>query len=221
MIGRKTVIGLTALCALLICAFAVQGASAAGTTAYTCKEVSAGTGTFKAGHCKPSDAGTGNFSHVSITNGTATEITGSDLNTGGEHTGARLKATVAGSAIELLAREVSGSGTMSNSVSGSEMVASGEGKIVYSNVTENLLGCKVVGIPGGEEIVETKQLSATTKGVGKKLKFTPTEGNIFAEFKLEGCVVANTYKVIGSVLGVPDGANQQAQLRNSRTDNNT
>ncbi|HSS34361.1 MAG TPA: hypothetical protein VLL27_13880, partial [Solirubrobacterales bacterium] len=207
MIGRKAVIGLTVLCALLVSAFAAQAASAVGTTAYTCKGVTAGTGTFKAGHCKPGDAGTGNFSHVSIANGTSTEITGSDLNTAGEHTGAILKSTVSGSAVELVAKEISGTGTMSNSLNGAEMVASGEGAIKYSGVTEKLLGCKVTGKPGGAGVVETKQLFATTKEVGDKLKFTPKEGTVFAEFELTECAVGpTTVKVVGSVLGVPDGA---------------
>ncbi|MGV1049128.1 MAG: hypothetical protein ACOYD4_11460 [Solirubrobacterales bacterium] len=212
MTGRRAVIGLCMLCALFISAVAAQGASAEGTTAYTCASVAAGTGTFKGAHCKPSDAGTGagaNWSHVSIANGTTTEIIGSDLATNGTtHTGAILKSTVAGSAIELVAKEVSGSGTMSNSQPGTEMIASGEGVIKYSGVTENLLGCKVTGKPGGAGTVETKKLAASTAGVGMGLNFTPAEaGSPFAEFELTECIIGPlTIKVFGSVLGVPDGA---------------
>jgi hypothetical protein len=208
MIGRRTVIGLTALCALLVSAFAAQSASAA-TTAYTCKKVTPAVNTvgFSKAHCKNEDkvSTNANYEHVSFGPKTTTEIIGSDTNTKEEHTGAILKATVAGSAIELVAGEVSGSGSMENSEI-AEMIASGEGKIKYSKVTEKKLGCKVVGLPGGAEVVETKQLAASTAGVGEGLKFTPKEGTTFAEFELKECVVANTYKVIGSVLGKPDGA---------------
>jgi hypothetical protein len=208
MIGRKAIIGLTMLCALLVSAFAAQAASAVGTTAYTCTNTGTPTGAnrFSEAHCKTVSNPSGAFFHVAIPAKTTTEIEGSDKSLSGEHTGAKLKATVAGSAIELVAKEVSGTGTMTNTETGGEMIASGEGKIKYSGVTEKLLGCKVVGIPGGEGVVETQQLFASTAGVGDKLKFTPKEGTTFAEFKLEGCAVANTYKVIGSVLGVPDGA---------------
>jgi hypothetical protein len=206
MIGRKTVIGLSMLCALVVCAIAAQAASAS-TTAYTCANVGGTSGGFKAAHCKPSDAGAGAFAHVAIKAGEVTAITGSDLSTAGTHTGAILKSTVAGSAIELAAKEVSGSGSMSNSESGGEMVASGTGKIKYSGVTENLLGCKVTGKPGGAGIVETKELAASTAGVGAGLKFSPKEGTLFAEFELTECIIGPiTIKVFGTVLGTPDGA---------------
>lgn len=152
------------------------------------------------------------YEHVSFKPNTVTKITGSDLNTAGEHTGAILKSTVAGSAIELVATEVSGSGTMSNkeeknAKGETEMIASGEGSLKYSGVTEKLLGCKVTGIPGGAGVVETKPLLATTKEQGDGLRFTPKEGTLFAEFELTGCIVGPiTIKVVGSVLGVPDGA---------------
>lgn len=203
---RRTTSGLCLLCALFVSALAAQSASAAGTTAYTCKNTGAG-GTFKAAHCKPSDAGSGNFSHVAIANGTTTEITISDLNTAGEHTGAILKDTIAGSAVELTAKEVSGSGTMSNGTEAGEMFASGEGVLVYSGVTEDLLGCEVIGIPGGPGVIETKTLIATTKGLGDKLKVSPKAGIVLAEFELKNCIFGTVLtKVVGSVLGDPDGA---------------
>ena len=210
MLGRKTLIGLSVLCALLVSAFAAQGASALGTTAHTCKEVNQGTEgakTWKDKHCKEEGVGAnGAFKHVLITNNTKTEIIGDDLNTAGEHTGAILKSTVAGSAIELVATSVSGSGSMTNTESGGEMIASGEGKLKYSGVTEKLLGCKVTGLPGGAGVVETKQLFASTAGVGDGLKFSPKEGTVFAEFELTGCIVGPiTIKVVGSVTGTPEG----------------
>jgi hypothetical protein len=205
---RKTVLFTLALCALLVGAFAAQSASALGTTAHTCTKTGTGTAgkaTFSDAHCKTEAVG-GAFKHVGIANGTVTETTTLDITTGTEHSGATLKSTVAGSAIELVAKEVSGAGTMSNSLAGEEMILSGTGKLKYSNVTENLLGCKVTGKPGGAGIVETKELALTTAGVGDKVKITPKEGTLFAEFELTECVIGPiTIKVFGSVLGVPSG----------------
>jgi hypothetical protein len=209
MTGLRPIIGTCALCALVLSGLVAQSATAAGTTEFTCKKVIKDPvqSGFSASHCKPADAVLFNaeFKHFAVPNGTLTENISFDFNTSEEHTGAKLKATVAGSAIELVAAEVSGSGTSSNSESGGEMIASGEGKLTYSGVTEKLLGCKVVGIPGGAGVVETKQLALSTAGVGDKVKVSPKEGTVFAEFKLEGCAVANTYKVVGSVLVVPNG----------------
>jgi hypothetical protein len=208
MSGRRAVIGLCMLCALFVSAVAAQGASAAGFTAVTCQPVVTPGPGFSKAHCKAADAVASNatFVHAAIAPGTGTEISGSDLNTEGKHTGAVLKATVAGTAIELKATEVSGTGSMVNKEEAGEMFAHGEGVIVYKGVTEAKAGCKVVGVPGGAGVVETKPLTAATKGLAaNRLKFTPKEGTLFAEFKLEGCVVANTYKVVGSVLGVTDG----------------
>jgi len=203
---RRTVSGLCILSALFVSAVAAQSASAAGTTAYTCKNTGGG-GSFIAGHCKPSDAGSGNFSHVEIANGTTTEVIISDLNTAGAHTGAVFKDTIAGSSIELTASAVSGSGTMSNTLENGEMIASGEGTLTYSGVVEDSLGCTVVGIPGGAGVIETKTLVATTKGQGDKIKVSPKVGIVLAEFELRNCPIGPiTTKVVGSVLAVPDGA---------------
>jgi hypothetical protein len=160
--------------------------------------VVAGTGSFKAGHCKSSDAGPGNFSHVSIASNTTTEVTAADLDTAGQHVGAELKATVAGSAIAVGATAVSGTGSIFNSEAGSEMLASGEGKLKYTGVAETLLGCQVKGPPGGPGVIDTKQLAAATARVGNKVKVSPQVGTPLAEFKLIGWPgVANTYKVVG------------------------
>lgn len=79
MIGRKAVIGLSLLSALLFCAFAAQSASAAletsdNTTAFTCVSVP-GTGDFEDEHCDNTDPqGDGNWDHELIPLDTTTEI---------------------------------------------------------------------------------------------------------------------------------------------------
>ncbi len=78
MIGRRAVIGLSLLSALLVCTFAAQSASAlkpptsANTTAFTCVK---GAGKdFKDAHCDEAVPQTGEFGHVAIANDTTTEI---------------------------------------------------------------------------------------------------------------------------------------------------
>ncbi len=64
MIGRRAVLGLSLLSALLFCAFAAQSASAAkavNTTAFTCAPATPGTGDFGDAHCD--EKKTGNFKH--------------------------------------------------------------------------------------------------------------------------------------------------------------
>jgi hypothetical protein len=208
MKASKATAGLCLLCALLVSAIGAEGAGAAGTTAYTCKPVG-GTGGFLASHCRPSDISgesVGNFAHASIKPAELTEVTASDLNTGGSHTGAIFRSTTAGTPFELEAKEVSGTGSMINGVVGAEMLVSGEGTLTYSKVTENLLKCEVFGLPGGAGTVVTKELSATTQGQGDKIKVTPKAGTVLAEFELKNCAIAGLHKVIGSVIGIPDGA---------------
>lgn len=212
MTGRRTIVGLCMLCALLVSAIAAQGASAAGTTGYTCKNMGAGPG-FSDAHCTTASGG-GPFQHVAIANNTTTELTG------GAAGNTRLKATIGGIATELVAPTLSGSGWMENKEEGGEMYAFGEGTITYTNVTVASpagKGCKVStdngGVAGEEGLVHTNALKATTKGQGDRLKFEPASGEVFATFIISGCTgsaaleaLNKTYTVTGNVSGVPSGA---------------
>ena len=201
MTARRAIIGLCAICALLISAVAAQGASAAGTTAYTCK---AGSGTFGV-DCAAGTTGTSG--HVAIAAGTKTELSGSGTTT-------LLQTTIAGAAIKLTSVSVSpgaGENWMENAEVGGEMNAHGEGSLTYNEVTVNLPNCTVVGLGtgGGAGMITTKRLVASTAGVGDALKFSPASGTVFAEFELTGasCSV-NGLKVTvtGNVTGTPNGA---------------
>jgi hypothetical protein len=216
MTGRKTVIGLCVLCALAISAVAAQGASAAGTTAVTCVS---GQGTLSGAHCLPSS--TGSFGHVAIANGTTTELSGTNNNTASETTAARpsiLKETIAGTELELNATTVSGTGTMTNSIEGEEMFASGSGTITYSGVTVSKpagKGCKVytdviaTKTKGAEGVIDAN-VKATTKGQGDFLKFEPAEGTAFATFFVECTTkveaLEGTWEITGSVKCPTSGA---------------
>jgi len=205
MTGRRGIIGLCLLCALVFSALATSGASAApaGTTAFTCKESATGVGTpFTKSHCKKADeSATGKFRHVEVPQGTTTTITGGNEKTVGEEPDpAILKSTQVGLNVELVSSEVHGHGTMTNKVTaGGEHYIHGEGIITYKKVKvlPVALGCKVE-----KEEVVTKNLTATSEGQGMKLKFQPKEGTTFATFNLSGCTPAElngAYTVTGSL----------------------
>jgi len=215
------------LCALVFSAFAAQSASAAlsGTTGFTCKlkAVEGGAGFSKA-HCKTADAvaSGAKYEHVAIANGTTTELTGTNELTPGEGVkNSSLKTTVAGTAIELVATGVSGTGTMSNSLVGEEHIASGATNtsattgITYTGVTVTAPGGGVCtaeessGVNPG--MISTKPLKASTAGQGMGLKFEPASGTQFAEFFISGAscpaAVKGVQKVFGTVVTTSiDGA---------------
>jgi hypothetical protein len=208
MNGRRAIVGLCMLCALLVSAFAAQSASAVGTTAYTC--TTGGASDYAAGdtHCKTNvGAGKGTLGHIAIANLTTTELIGSNETTGGAKTNTLLKATIAGAAVTLTGATTTGSGSMENVEEGGEMIAKGTGTITYSGVTATG-GCKVFtdnenGTNGEEGVIHTEPLKASTKGVGDKLKFEPAVGTVFARFNLANCTntgINGTYTVTGSVI---------------------
>jgi hypothetical protein len=224
MTGRRTIVGLWMLCALALSAFAAQSASATtkGTTAFTCKKTGAGGG-FTKSHCKPADAGSGEYSHVAVAENTTTEIKGTNQNTAAETTKATnliLKVTVGGVELELQATGLAGEGWTENR----KDPGTGEHYLVDAGMTQFTgvtvqkpagKGCKVYtdneGVKGAEGVVDTAQLSVTSKGQGDFLKFEPTEGSTFARFIFDGCSPAvpaceGTWEVTGSLKGVPEGA---------------
>lgn len=221
MTGRRAILGLCMLCALAFSAVAAQSASAiTGTTAFTCKGVTPGTGKFKAAHCKPTDAGTGNFEHVAVAENTTTDITGTNEKTGPETKTSsitRLHSVISGVEVELSATGVHGEGTMVNKKTAEgEHFAEGSGQIHYTGVEVTKpagKGCKAYSKKpsegGVEKTITTNVLSATTKGQGDRLQFNPPAGGIFVEFYVEGCTIAalnGPYKVEGSIKGTPNGA---------------
>jgi hypothetical protein len=220
MNGRRAVVGLCMLCALLVSAFAAQSASAVGTTAYTCVKGGGINPTYNTAHCRPTD-GAGEWSHKAIANGTTTELQGNGNNEKGEPITGFLVSTAFGATVELEGKTVSGSGTMTNSEEGGEMIASGSGTITFTNVSVvKPANCKVqTDGPLKEKlesgVIHTEALKATTKGQADRLKFEPVTAPNFARFWIStnlpppaaACPLDNnTFTVTGSVTGVPNGA---------------
>jgi hypothetical protein len=209
-------------CALLVSAFAAQGASAiTGTTAHTCTKTGTGTEgqpTFNTDHCVPGSP-SGEFKHVAIAQDKTTKLTGDDA--GGV---TKLKATVGGIPITLTAQNLDflEGAWMENKLDASgEHYVHSEFKLTYTEVTGTGAGkeCFIYEdegagkTPGAKGAIATEQLTATTTGQGDSLKITPAVGTIFARFWITdanhsttNCVTGGTYEVSGSVTGKPNGA---------------
>jgi hypothetical protein len=205
MIKLKTMIGLCALSALAICAFATQAASAQ--TWYLCSKA-APTRPFTDAHCKNAPGGPQEYGHIAITPSTTTPFTWTNITTGTERSVGKLKSVQAGITLEIQATEVEGTGTLENKEDGGVMFGESTGVLTFKNVTVTLpagKGCKVAG-----GTVTTKELKTTTKGLTNQVKAEPgskAEGK-FAEFSIEGCTVGelnHVYTATGSVIGNTEG----------------
>jgi hypothetical protein len=196
-----TIIGLVALCALALSAFAASGASA-GTTAFTC--VKGGTG-FTEEHCKTKGA-PGEFGHVAITEKTTLALT--------SLTNPVLTGKLFGATVELAATGVECiECTAENKEVGGVMEVTGSGG--YLTFT----GVKVVGLETkceardtgkGEDVMTELLKFTTTSSAGATLE--PVTGTILAEFDIvakpgQSCSVAGTgLKVTGKAATTVSGA---------------
>jgi len=208
MIGRRAIVGLSLLSALLFCAFAAQGASAAAsknTTAVTCVE-GGGAKDFSDAHCDTAvTPGTGKFGHVAIANGNTT-ISVTNAKTANNTTEAAptiLKGTVFGVKNEITCKTVAGEGTLTNSepvAKEHKVTGTVTAKFTSCTVNKPAIGCKVK-----EPItVESKVEGVDGLGAGKNemgLEFKPAAGEVFNEITLEGCFIAGTFKTTGTAIG--------------------
>ena len=209
MTGRRSVIGFSLLCALIACAFFAQSASAVpakNTTAFTCvKTPMPGTGDFQDAHCdKPAPLG-GNFAHETLAPGIKTKVTVSNESTQNETKEASpavLKGTVAGAKLEITCKTVSGEATQENEeveAKKHRVRTIGAPKLTSCTVTKPALGCKVK-----EPItLEVEAEGVEELGAGKNemgIEFRPSAGETFAEFTIEGCALAGTFKITGTAI---------------------
>jgi hypothetical protein len=219
MIGRKGIIGLALMCALLLSAVAAQGASAAGNgqTIFECS--SGGTG-FKDAHCDTAET-PGKFGHVQF----PTESTAITLTNGGTAEETK-KATTGLLHIALLhgfknvnveCTNVEGTGTAQN-VAGPPMVGKGSGIIKFNNGTgvlchTNQSGCEGGTATVGAKVGEVKASAETVEGLapsgtGMGLKFSPTTGSQFATITFEGTCGLHAFGAIpvaGSTIATAGG----------------
>jgi hypothetical protein len=218
---RKAAAGLGLSCLLLLFALAAQSASAAtaaNTTAVTCV-LGGGAKDFKDAHCDEKVAnGTGSYGHVAIELGAKTELEVSNEKTKNstfESTPAVLKGTVFGVASEISCSKVINVAVVIEKkviheayIRNEEDIlkghtAAGQIKLRFSSckVAKPALGCTVKE-PIDSEILEVRGREGL--GAGKNemgLEFSPGASEIFAQFTIEGCFIAGTYKVTGTAIG--------------------
>jgi uncharacterized alpha/beta hydrolase family protein len=215
MTGRRAVVGLTLLCALLLSALAAQSASATkGTTAFACSS-GAGVKDFSDAHC---DKGTaeGSFGHIEVEPGleVAIEITNAKTKTETkETTPAVLKGTLAGISSEITCTTVSGTGKSTNKEVAEVMQNEGTGlAIKYTGCTVNKpAGCKV------KEPIEQTGSSITVEnlGAGKTemgVEYKPKE-KTFAAVTFEGAECAlkgKTFSLEGTMVATGSRGDSEA-----------
>jgi hypothetical protein len=212
MMGRRVVIGLSLLSALLFSAFMAPSAFAVGgTTAFTCapepKPTPESKG-FSDEHCLKAASGLNvKFVHTPFEGTTVVEGTAEKTkNETKEATEPVLKSVAAGVEVILSSKTMTTAGELTN-VGGVPMKVTGK-KIVITfgtvEVTKGPAGCKV---KGGK--IVTKNLVSETKEM--EVVFKPEAGAAepFATFEFEGagCILNGVvFKVTGSAKALPNGA---------------
>jgi hypothetical protein len=215
MNARKTIVGLCALCALLVSAFAAQSAGAVSQTTDRC--VSSGTPTpeknhFKDAHCKESTGTpTGTFFHESTIGTVKPEMSSAltNVTTGTEREPGHLEAVVGGLNTIIEAKKIEGTGVVGNLEAGGEQFAEGLAEtITFSEVTVTNRACEFFGVTPGTGVkvkgeVKTQPIRATTKGQAAGIfRFEPqTAGGKWAEFELTGASCPEALKGLYPLFG--------------------
>jgi hypothetical protein len=192
MTGRRAVLGLSLLCALLSCALAAQGASAApakNTTAFTCVK-GGGAKDFKDAHCDEKvTPETGEYGHVvAPLNETTKVIVTNEKTKNGttESTPAVLKGELGGAKLEISCTKVSGEGTLTNEEPEAKTHGGkGSGATQFSSCTvlkPSKCTIKPVEVSATGEGLE--ELGAGKNEMGGELR--PPSGKIFVTITLEG-----------------------------------
>jgi hypothetical protein len=215
MIGRRSAVGLSLLCALFFCAFAAQGASAAGTTAFTCVP-NGGNKDFSDAHCDTEvPAGTGSFGHVLIPAG-LTYVHLNNAKTKNATTEAEpfvLKGKAFLVKNQITCTTANGEAKLKNEEVAGEMVVKGEEKQAgepESMGTVSYTGCTVqepANCTVKEPIVAGgSSITRTNLGAGKNemgVEFKPRAGKAFTEITFEGAscgIKGLTAKVEGTAI---------------------
>lgn len=206
MIGRRAVIGLSLLSALLFCAFAASSASASvavNTTSYTCVEKEKGD--FSDVHCNEKvAAGTGKFGHVEIKVGEKTGLEGHNQGAGG--TNPVLRGQVGGVSVEITCTTLGTEGGSQTNEEPSAKVhnTSGSATVSFTECVVNKpASCTV------KEPISTKVVYQGVEGLGPGknemgLEYKPAEGTTFVTITLQGekCSLKGTnINVQGTAIG--------------------
>lgn len=205
MTRRRALLGLFTLCLFVLGSIVPQVSAAAtnGTTAFTCKKEGPEHAFAKA-HCTAADQVGGEYEEAAVAENTTTALLGTAGTTEGGKEVMKLKYTFSGIATELQAKGLDLEGSLQNlKAESGEHYVEGEAKLTLTGVSvvAPLGECKVKG-----EKIESTQLKLTTKGQGDAVQLAPVKGEVIAEFTIQSCAIAGTYKLTGSVKGTADGA---------------
>lgn len=186
MTGRRTVIGLSLVVALLLSAIAAQGASAEQ-TAFECIKTSNATSKFLDAHCLEPGAPSGGaegYKHKVLPLATSVPITLTNAKTANKTTEAvsaiLFVKNFLGTETEITCATISGTGTLENVV-GPPMKVIGAGTIKFTNCKVNKPAnkCKV------REPIETEVVGESRDGEGFMSLKLSSKGEIFTKVKFE------------------------------------
>lgn len=189
MIGRKTIVFLSMLGTLCLCALMAQSALAVpwetnlNTTAFEC--VSKAKGGFDDAHCNTVNAGGGSFAHAAIQNSAAlTVINQTTKNKTTEATDMVLEAINKGKTVKVDVREVSGTGTINNVLTPEEQhTVEGSVLLEYRTFIVKEPAKCLVKEPGVEFTTKFKGVETPNEEMG--LEFT-TESGVLLTIELTG-----------------------------------
>jgi hypothetical protein len=197
MSRRISIVGLAVLCAMALSAVAASGASAAGTTAFTC--VAGGGAHNTNADCQPGSTGTSG--HEAIAANTSTTLSLTQLGN------AKLTGTLFAATVELEATGVEcvECKAENKEVGGVMEVTGSGGRLRFTGVT-------VVGLPNCEvenKTVTTEPLKfTTTSAAGVTLE--PVTGTLLSKLTIKEiaatCNVKGTFKVEGKAAGTLNGS---------------
>jgi hypothetical protein len=196
MKAKKTVLGLSLLCALVFSAFGAASAQAVNhTTAFTC-DPNASVKDFTDAHCDTKGVG-GSFGHTAIAANTSTEIIGTNTQTSDPPPTWIFKLKIAATTVEIHCGKVGFMGVIENNTTSEDIKGSG----VF-----DLSECTLFKPEAQKEkctvAIEGKELTFTSEGHG--LRFSPVSGVIakmtLANKGAEKCALAGTYNMEGTIF---------------------
>jgi hypothetical protein len=218
--GRKSIVGLSMLAVLAICALAAQSAGAAWqtatkTTSFTCVK-NGGEKDFAAGdsHCSKAKVtpGTGEFGHETIAAGTRTNTETSNETTGGAHENAILTGSLLGAEVVITCESVAnGSGenwlenvqTVEGGVTKHDIA--GRSSVNFTKCSQKGNGAKcTVKEPIVVNTLVTAQEEPTTENMA--LNFEAETGKPYTTIGFAGTCLVTSTEVKGSARGTPEGA---------------
>ncbi len=202
MSRRKAILGIAVLCVAAFGAISAAGASAAGTTAYTC--VKGTPAEFSNADCS-SALGTKEWRHESFAVATNTHLlVAAATNQVFETELAAVEFEFEATAVEA----VTANSKIENTEEAGVMHAGGLVRLKYSGVVvHEPAGCEVEDPTSGVKGVVTTETLTFKSNAAREIEFSPPANGIYAEIKIVNCIIfAGTYSVKGTWAATTSGA---------------